>query len=166
MWVQKKNGKFKVVEVGKSVSGKWWGLHTHPTMRFRQWRGIRAYPWDTDLTQTILLHRIMRCWTCLGPRNMISGGHGYSSKGLMGCWLRTYLFTWTTGGLSGLQRHYVGKPLEVGVWHVPGWVFNTLPERSNLYHRLQGHGLVLLSISKDVCMVWSFSRYGIRHGGW
>ena len=81
---------------------------------------------------------------------MIVNGHGCSSKGFMGCWPRNYLFTWTTGGLSGPPRNCGGKPLEGGVHSVPGWTFRTPQERSNLHHRRRSHGLLLLPIPGEV----------------
>ena len=72
---------------------------------------------------------------------------------------------WTMGGQLGLPRNFAGDPIEGGVKLVPGWLFRMHPEISNLCHRRWGHGLVLLKILKEVCMVWCLKRDGIRLGG-
>ena len=35
-------------------------------------------------------------------------------------------------------------------------------ERYNLHHRLQGYGMVLLIIAKEVCIGWYLKTYGTR----
>ena len=141
-WGQKRNGKITGVEVGKAGSVRWWGLLPRPIMPDRRWRGQRAYPWDNALTQIILLHGIRWCWTYLGQRVMIATDHGCWIKGLMGCWRRTYSFIWIMGDRLNLPRNFAGKHPECGDQRAPGCVFMTPPERFNLPHRNQGHGLV------------------------
>ena len=58
---------------------------------------------------------------------MIVNNHGCSSKGIMGCWLRNYSFTWMMSSLSGPPIYYVGNPLKGVCQSSPGLVFSTPP---------------------------------------
>ena len=101
-----------------------------------------------------------------GKKNMIVTVHRCLRKGLMGCWMRTYSFTWMMGGQLDLLRSCAGKPPEGGARRVPGWEYRMPPESSNLHHRRRGHILVPLPILKEVLMGWFLKRGGIRLGGY
>ena len=62
------------------------------------------------------------------------------------------------GGRLDLTRTFLGECLEGGAKYVPSCVSRMPTESSNLHH---GHGLVPLSILKEVYMVWCLRRGGI-----